>query len=205
MRNRILLFFLVVYFISISLTLIVVLTGNRSDDFIPETPQWDLPNGAKARIGKGRILDVAYVPESTQFAVASATGIWFYDANTLEESGFIQGNTGNEFSMSFSPDGKTLATVDGGKTIRLWDTKTLEHKATFIRDAYLRPNCVFDYVTFIGDGQTLVSRYIGGVDLWDTATYTHHLELHARAFGTIVFSPDGRLMAANEWSDGASK
>ena len=145
---------------------------------------------------KGRILDVAYVPESTQFAVASPTGIWFYDVNTLEERGVISENAGNKFSMSFSPDGKTLATVDGGKTIHIWNMETLQHRTTFIRDAFLMPRFVFDYVSFVGEGHTLASRYIGGVDLWDMTTYTHHSELTGpQTRGNMAFSPSGRIMA----------
>ena len=67
MRNKLLLIFLVIGLISILLVLRIVSMSNRSDSYIPETPQWNLPKGAKARIGKGRILDVAYVPDSTQF------------------------------------------------------------------------------------------------------------------------------------------
>ncbi len=201
MKNRMLLILLTIGIISIATLLIIVTTKKPPDDFIPKSPQRDLPKGVKARIGKGRILDVAYVPESTQFAVGSSTGIWFYDADTLEEVGAIQGNTGKKFSMSFSPDGKTFATVNGGKTIRLWDTETFQHKATFICDTYHRPDFVFEYVSFIGDGQTLASRYLGGVDFWDTTTFTHHSELSTYTHGSMAFCSDGRLIAY-EWNDG---
>ena len=201
MKNRMLLILLAIGIISVSIISIIVTTKKPPDDFIPKTPQRDLPKGVKARIGKGRILDVAYVPESTQFAVGSSTGIWFYDANTLEEVGVIQGNTSKEFSMSFSPDGKILATTSGDKTVHLWDTETLQLIATFIRDAYHSPNIGFDYVSFIGDGQTLASRYLGGVDFWDTTTFTHHSELSTYTHGSMAFCSDGRLIAY-EWNDG---
>lgn len=202
MKNRILFVFLVVCIISIALILIVVLTGNRSDEYIPETPQFKLPDGAKARIGKGRIIDVAYVQDGTQFAVSSDTGIWFYDANSLEEQELLSVGKRKVITMSFSPDGKTLATAGGGKTVHLWDTDTLEHSATFIRDVYLRPAFVFDFVSFLGDSNMLATRYIGRFDLWDASTNTHHLELkNIYTYGNIVFSQDGRLVA-NVWSSG---
>ena len=196
MRTKLLIVLLGIIIVSIVLVISIVSMTNHEDTFIPETPQRNLPKDAKARIGKGRIIDVAYVPERNQFAVACSSGIWFYDANSLEEQGFIPENTGNVFSMSISSDGKVLAAVNGGKTIHLWDTETLKHKTTFIRDAYYRPTFVFDYVSFLGDGSTLASRYLGGIDLWDTVTNTHHAELHQRSnLGNIVFSPDGILMA----------
>ncbi len=195
MRKKLLLVFLAIGIGGILLVLRIVSMNNRTDAFIYETSQMNLPKGAKARIGKGRILDVTYVPDGTQFAVASSTGIWFYDANSLEEQALLTVDKRKVISMSFSPDGKTLATIDGRKTIRLWDTETLKHKTTFIRDTYLRPNFVFDYVSFIGDGQTLASRYIGGIDLWDVATNTHLNELRTRTKGNMAFSPDGSVMA----------
>lgn len=196
MKYKLFFIFLVICILSVAIILSRVLTGNPSDDYIPDTPQFKLPDGAKARIGKGRIIDVKYSPDGTQFAVASSTGIWFYDANTLEESGFIQRNAGIKSSISFSPDGKTLATVDGGKTIRLFDTRTLKHKATLIRDAFYVPHFVFDFVAFLGDGQRLVSSYSGRIDLWDTTTYTHHSELNTNIHGSMAFSQDGKLMAS---------
>ena len=195
MRKKLLLVFLVIGIGGILLVLRIVSMNNRTDAFIYETPQMNLPKGAKARIGKGRILDVAYVPDGTQFAVASSTGIWFYDANTLEVQAMLPGHSGIEFSMSFSPDGKTLATVNGGKTIHLWDTETLKHKTTFIRDTYLRPYFVFDYVSFIGDGETLASSYSGYIDLWNVATNTYHSEYHIPSGDNTVISPDGSVLA----------
>ena len=47
--------------------------------------QWDLPDGAKARFGKGNINNVAYSPDGRTFAVATDIGIWLYDAQTHQE------------------------------------------------------------------------------------------------------------------------
>ena len=194
MKTKLLLAFFVTGIVAIILIFLFVPTNKRSDSFIPKTPQWNLPEGAKARIGKGRILDVAYVPNGAQFVVASSTDIWFYDAKTLEVQAVLPGHTGFEFSMSFSPDRKTLATA-GGKTIRLWDTETLEHKTTFIRDRYLIPTSVFEYVSFIGDGETLASIYSSRFDLWNIATNTHHSEFYIPGGLNTVFSRDGSVLA----------
>ena len=42
--------------------------------------QLNLPEGAKARLGKGAIADIAYSPDGTRLAVAGSIGIWLYDA-----------------------------------------------------------------------------------------------------------------------------
>ena len=44
-----------------------------------------LPEGAKTRLGKGKINDIKYSPDGTRLAVASVIGIWIYDAQTGEE------------------------------------------------------------------------------------------------------------------------
>lgn len=48
--------------------------------------RWNLPEGAVARLGKGRIGDgdraLAFSPDGGRLAVAASTGIWVYDART---------------------------------------------------------------------------------------------------------------------------
>ena len=50
--------------------------------FARDYTTWGLPEGAKVRLGKGRIRDIQFNPDSSQIAVASSIGIWFYDAKT---------------------------------------------------------------------------------------------------------------------------
>ena len=54
--------------------------------FSPTTPaqdysQLNLPEGAVARLGKGRFPEIQYSPDGTRLAVASTIGIWLYDTN----------------------------------------------------------------------------------------------------------------------------
>lgn len=185
---------LVIGILSAVLVFLTLSTRKRPETYIHDAPQWHLPKDVKARLGKGRIFDIAYSPDSKQLAVASATGIWFYDTNTLEEQTLLTGHTGAVLSLDFSPDGKTLATGSADKTIRLWDTQTLKHKNTFICDADLWDNFNFRFVSFIGDGNTLASSNLGRIDLWDLTTNTHKDELHTRTHGNMAFSPDGNIL-----------
>ncbi len=76
---------------------------------VQNSPQWHLPEGVKAGLGKGRINEIQHSPDGTRMAVASGTGIWLYDAWTGEERDLLIGHTSVVSSISYSPDGRTLA------------------------------------------------------------------------------------------------
>ena len=135
--------------------------------------QWGLPEGAKARLGKGTISEIAYSPDSTQLAVASSIGIWIYNVQTGEELKLLTRHTGRVESVSFSPDGQTLASGSYDDTIRLWDVVTGET----IRTLTGHRNEV-NSVSFSSDGamlasgdgrQGISSRGDGTVLLWALA------------------------------------
>lgn len=86
-----------------------------------------MPEGAKARIGKGRINEIAYSPDGGQLAVATSIGIWIYSIVTGDEVKRITGNLGIVFTISFSRDGLTLASGSSDGRILLWDAQTWEY------------------------------------------------------------------------------
>ena len=92
--------------------------------FIQDSPQWHLPEGTKARLGKGSISEIQYSPDGTRLAAASAIGIWVYDMTTYQEIALFTGHTGWVSSVSFSPDGNIIASGSADSTIRLWEAYT---------------------------------------------------------------------------------
>ena len=93
--------------------------------------RFSLPEGAKARIGKGKITgNIAYSPDGDLLAVAGGIGIWIYDALTGAEIALLTGHTDPVNSVAFSPDGKTLVSGSGDQTVRLWNVDTGDLKAT---------------------------------------------------------------------------
>ena len=137
--------------------------------FLPSTfaqdyTQWNLPEGAKARLGKGQISgNIAYSPDGACLAVSTGIGIWLYDAGTYQEVALLTGHTNQVYSVAFSPDGQTLAGGSYDETIHLWDVTTGVHKRTLTgHTSWIRS------IAFSPDGTTLASGSAdGAVLLWE--------------------------------------
>ena len=69
----------------------------RQHTVIHDSPQWHLPEGVKARLGKGSINDIAYSPDGTVLAVASSIGVWLYDASSGEARTLLNQGIGTVF------------------------------------------------------------------------------------------------------------
>ncbi len=155
--------------------------------------QWHLPDGAKARLGKGRINDITCSSDGTLLAVASNIGIWIYDIQTREALALLTGHTGAVERMSFSPDGHTLATGGQDNSVRLWDVETQTEIGTLEGHTGV-PDSLF----FSPDGRTLASLNDDNtLRLWDVETQTqiHTFEGHTGSVESVSFSPDGHTLA----------
>ena len=132
------------------------------DTFAQDSVLWHLPEGAKMRLGKGRIHDIDYSPDGTRLAVASTVGTWLYDTQTCKEVDLLVGHTDWVNSVVFSPDGKTIASGGRDNTIHLWDVDTGQHVRALIGH---KSNV--NSVVFSPDGKTIASgSWYGNIHLW---------------------------------------
>lgn len=151
----------------IILTLYLVPERDVPDTLYFNSPQWHLPEGVKARIGSGRVTVMQYSPDGNLLAVGSAIGVWIYDAYTAEPLSLLAAHSSAINSVSFTPDGETLAAACEDGTIRVWDLSTGEQKHTFTRREY---SFGVHSVSFTADGRTLAATSFGRLDLWDIVT-----------------------------------
>ena len=187
--------------------LVFVTVAFVSNSSAQDSPQWSLPDGAKARLGKGVINEIQYSPDGTRLAVASGIGIWLYDTATHQEVALLAGHMSAE-SAAFSPDGHTLASRSGN-TIQFWDTDTGELLRT------LNVSDWVDSVTFSPDGRAIASSTIWDfpgdegvvytIRLWDadTGEILRTLSGHTGPVESVAFSPDGHTVASGSggWDD----
>ena len=176
---------------SICLILFIVSVLYLPDSLAQDYAQWHLPEGAKARLGKGKINEVQLSPDGTWLAVATSIGIWLYDAHSGKELDLLNPMK-RILSISFSPDGATLAGGSRNGTIHLWDITTGKEIKTLMGHT----NDVIS-LAFSPDGTTLVSGSEDNtIRLWETTTGKH-----IKTFGcggmpfALTFNPDGATLA----------
>ena len=169
-------------------------TGTKSmeNNTAQESMKWNLPEDAKARLGKGKISEIQYSSDGAILVVATGIGIWLYDTTTYQEIGLLTGHTSAVKCLAFSPDGNILASADDAGTLLLW------HRSTGAQKVLTRGLKWVSNLVFSPDGKTLASGSGDTIRFWDTITGEEKdaftgLPANIR---DLSFSPDGKIIVS---------
>ena len=190
--------------LSIFLTFTFLLILSQLNALAEDTTRWSLPDGAKARLGKGSIKQITYSPNGMHLAAAGSAGIWIYDVTISQAVALLTENTGPVSSVAFSPDGSTIVSGYDSGGILVWDVKTGKRKQTLLTEQEWVSSIAFSPDgKIIASGGACVEGMCQGITLLDTQTGER-----LKSFGglhttlSVCFSPDGKTLASSgdEWN-----
>ena len=153
--------------------------------------QWNLPDGAIARLGKGKINEIKYSPDGKILAVATRIGIWLYDTTTYQEISLLTEHESSVTNITFNPNGNALASAGKDNSILLWDIDTGTQIILFAHTGRFAQNIL----RFSHDGKTLASGNKDTIIMWNAITGEDKSTITGlpENIADFSFSPLGRI------------
>jgi WD40 repeat protein len=163
---------------------------------------WDVATGRElrrvGRPGEGERLTLSHDGKVLASGGANSYPAYLWDAATgarLHTLGTAKQSLQGPAALAFSPDGKLLAEVGFGATVRLWDVGTGKVVRT------CTASHMVGALAFSPDGKTLAggNLYLNTVHLWDVTTGREATPGagHYGEASALALSPDGKLLASN--------
>ncbi len=187
--------------------LLLINIMSLSSAFAEDYTRWELPEGAKLRLGKGKLANFEghlttigkgssyhFTPDSTKLVVFTSIGIWVYDVQTGKE---VRLSTADRFwshdDVALSPNSKMYAKIRNHR-IELREINTNELITTFEGSDERNIS-----VAFSADGKTIASTDFSGIiRLWDVDGKNHSIIVTPhRIVSRVMFSPDNKTIVSS--------
>ncbi|MGH3720885.1 MAG: hypothetical protein ACRDRI_18960 [Pseudonocardiaceae bacterium] len=162
-------------------------------------------NQITAQAGRLRSMDISLAAQLdlTAYRMRPTSDLYtalVTDANAALSTPLI-GHTDSVFGVAFSPNGHTLASGSGDRTVRLWNVTDPAHPTPLGPPLTGHTNSV-NAVAFSPDGRILATAsWDQTVRLWNVTDPAHPTPLgppltgHTSYILAVAFSPDGRTLA----------
>lgn len=162
-----------------------------------DVTEWALPEGAIARLGRGRAGDMAFSPDGRSLAVGTSIGLWLYELPTLTPIALWDTERGMTGHVGFSPDSQRIVTRTFSETVKVWDVQS----GVCVTEIEKPDNLRISDPVFSQDGQHIVtisderdSRFY----IWCSHTGRKVKETEIQPpynVSPLCFSPDLSLLA----------
>jgi WD40 repeat protein len=158
---------------------------------------WDLTTGNEWVLEgeQSNVCNVAISPDGSKCATVGDAVLAVWDVESGEQLHHVRVPRVRVDldSVSFSPDGETIATTGRWGGVRLWDATTGEEVG-----GLGEPGAAFGKLAFSPDGKRLVVAAENSIRLWDLDERKEIVRspgVSREAIHAITFSPDGRRFA----------
>lgn len=159
-----------------------------------------------ATYGKGTIWDFDLSPDGSLLAIGASTGVYFYDAQSLEEIRHVK--SGLAPDVAFSADGTLLAATITSydaddtetATVYIFGVADYEEKVSVPVEDFIYWATLSDSVVFDPIGSALIVREAERIRIWDIASgeELQNLEVGRTAMLSRSGTPRWRLALSQE-------
>jgi WD40 repeat protein len=170
---------------------------------------WDLVTGKQRSLkgnsdnaGRGRVLCVAFRPSDGRLVIsASSDGtLRFWDPETGHETrDELKAHNGEIVGMTFSLDGRRLATIGADEIVKVWDLQTQEKPREF-PTVHRDQARMLRRASFSPDGRHFAYGAGNAVMVFDfTTRQLTSLKGHKDLVYSVTFSPQGDRLLSASW------
>jgi WD40 repeat protein len=150
-------------------------------------------NGLPVSTFTNSITGIAFSSDGSQIVTSSGTTLQVWDVETGQEVNSFTGHTADIAGVSFSPDGRMIASAGRDTTARLWDTETGDE----MRELSEHSNSLADVVFDQSGTRLATASQDHSARVWDVASGEELMTIlgHTDRVNAVSFSPDGTRLA----------